>query len=213
MQEKMAGKDRYCLTGDTCKYFTAKHDGGNFMTWTAKNSDGVIYPHPQLGVQGQVKVGEDHTFYIPEGGEFRVKCDPGEGGNFSYDEIPANGTKKFTCYNGKLNKDFSIVDTAVAAGEVLVDAVESSEVSVGEDGVSVSTPIWSADVGGGGASVGTPLGGVSVGEKGKEVDIDLPGGGIEVGGDGLKVDTFLGGLEIGGGGVKFSPPKPSCTIM
>lgn len=213
MQEKMAGKDRYCLTGDTCKYFTAKHDGGNFMTWTAKNSDGVIYPHPQLGVQGQVKVGEDHTFYIPEGGEFRVKCDPGEGGNFSYDEIPANGTKKFTCYNGKLNKDFSIVDTAVAAGEAVVDAVESTEVSVGEDGVSVSTPIWSADVGDGGASIGTPLGGVSVGKKGKEVDINLPGGGIEVGGDGLKVDTFLGGLKIGGGGVKFSPPKPSCTIM
>ena len=116
MQERMAGKDRYCLTGDTCKFFTAKHDGGNGMTWSARDKDGNLYPHPLLGAQAQVKHGEDHTFYVPEGGYFRVACDLGneeEGkGNFTYDELPANGTKNFTCWNGKLNKDFKAADVA-----------------------------------------------------------------------------------------------------
>jgi hypothetical protein len=106
IQEQLAGRDKYCITGDTCKYFTAIHKGGNFMSWSARDSDGQIYP-PQLGFQNQVKHREDHTFYVPEGGYFRVKCDPGEGRDFSYDEIPDNGRKNFTCWAGKVNKPLS----------------------------------------------------------------------------------------------------------
>jgi len=216
MQEKMAGKDRYCLTGDTCKYFTAKHGGGNFMTWTAKNSDGVIYPHPQLGIQGQVKVGEDHSFYIPEGGEFRVKCDPGEGRNFSYDEIPANGTKKFTCWNGKINKPFDVRDTAaaaveaaVAAGEAAVAAVESTEVSVGEGGISASTPLGGVEISDERVAVDVPftpaVSDVTVDKGG--VSVSTPLGGVEVGRAGISVSTPLGGVEIS------DEPDIGCSIM
>lgn len=122
MEEKMAGKTKFCRTGDTCKSFKAKHNGGNFMTWTAKSPEGDIYPHPLLGVQGQVKVGEDHSFFVPEGGSFRIKCDPGEGKNFSYDELPQDdATKGFTCWNGKVDKPYNVEDTAAVVAEAVKD--------------------------------------------------------------------------------------------
>jgi hypothetical protein len=124
IQEQLAGRDKYCITGDTCKYFTAKHNGGNFMSWSARDSSGQIYP-PQLGFQNQVKHGEDHTFYVPEGGYFRVKCSPGEGRNFSYDEIPENGRKNFTCWAGKVNKPLSVETVVEESVEALADVGET----------------------------------------------------------------------------------------
>jgi hypothetical protein len=122
IEEKMAGKTKFCRTGNTCKFFQARHNGGNFMTWTAKGPDGDIYPHPLLGVQGQVKVGEDHTFFVPEGGSFRIKCDPGDGEDFPYDELPQDGsTKGFTCWNGKVNKPYTVGDTVESTVELATD--------------------------------------------------------------------------------------------
>ena len=100
IHEKLQGKDKYCITGDKCKYFKAKHNGGNVMTWSARDKDNQVYPNGMVGFQGQVKHGEDHDFFVPEGGKFRVKCDPGYGKYFSYDELPDNGTREFTCWGG-----------------------------------------------------------------------------------------------------------------
>ena len=122
--EQMAGRDKHCVTGDTCKYFTADHKGGNFMSWSARDSEGAVYSGG-MGFQRQVKDGEDHTFYVPEGGYFRVKCDPGEGKNFPYDEIPDNGTKRFTCWNGKVNKPYNPLDTVEQGAEAAVDAAQT----------------------------------------------------------------------------------------
>jgi hypothetical protein len=151
MKQKMAGKDKYCITGDTCKYITAKHDGGNFMTWSARGADGSVYPHPQLGVQGEVKIGEDHTFYIPEGGKFRVKCDPGEGKDFLYDELTNNETKKFTCWNGKVNEPFDVkdsldmvIDLAETGGEYTSEAMDVAEEWV-DDNIGEPVRDWSND--------------------------------------------------------------------
>lgn len=174
-QEQLAGKDKFCKPGDTCKLFTARHDGGNFMTWSARDVDGEIYPNPML-FQGQVKVGEDHQFYVPEGGIFRVKCDPGEGMNFSYDEIPADGRKDFTCWLGKVNKkaDDAVLDAVVegagAVADVAVDAGEAV-VDFGGDVIDVFTDPGGAIEDFGGAVV----------DRGKDV-IDVvtdPGGAIE----------------------------------
>jgi hypothetical protein len=139
-KEGLAGKDKFCRTGDTCKSFTARHDGGNFMTWSARNADGEIYPHPIL-FQGQVKVGEDHQFYVPEGGYFRVKCDPGEGGNFTYDEIPADGRKDFTCWLGKLNKDpdDAVLDSIVETAEAGIDFAKDTGEAVIDKAIDVVT--------------------------------------------------------------------------
>jgi hypothetical protein len=241
IKEKMGGKDKYCLTGDTCKFFTAKHDGGNFMTWSARNADGELYPHPLLGSQGQVKIAEDHTFYIPEGGYFRIKCDPGEGRNFSYDEITDNETKKFTCWNGKVNKPFNPLDTVAAAGEAAVDVVTSVSVSADDGNLAVDSAVGGASVGTGGVHLDTVIGGGSITDEGVEVDSLLGGayagtggvgvdtivgggsitdegvevdtivGGFEVGTGGVGVTTLIGGVHIDDGGISFEEPK--CTIM
>ena len=142
-KEQLAGKEKFCKTGDTCKVFTARHDGGNFMTWSARDADGEIYPHPIL-FQSQVKHGEDHQFYVPEGGYFRVKCDPGDGGNFTYDEIPADGRKDFTCWLGKLNKDPTggVLDVVVEGAGAVVDVAKDAGGALedfGEDVIDVVT--------------------------------------------------------------------------
>tara|TARA_B110000444_G_scaffold23312_1_gene19343 strand:+ start:2304 stop:4754 length:2451 start_codon:yes stop_codon:yes gene_type:complete len=180
-KEQLRGKDKFCQTGDTCKFFTAKHNGGNLMTWSARDSDGYIYPHPTL-YQGQVKDGEDHTFYVPVGGYFRVKCEPGEGKDFSYDEIPDNGRKDYTCWNGKVNKPYNVGDTFVAAGDLLEDAAKKAEedtsVNVSDKGVAVTIPGGSAEVGDKGASVAYGGGEVSADNKG--VKIKTPFGDIKI---------------------------------
>ena len=150
IQEQLAGRDKYCITGDTCKYFTAKHDGGNFMSWSARDSSGQIYP-PQLGFQNQVKHGEDHTFYVPEGGYFRVKCSPGEGRDFSYDEIPENGRKDFTCWAGKVNKPLSAETVVEESAEALADV--GGAIAGGLETAGEETLEFFEDVGGGLASV------------------------------------------------------------
>ena len=241
IKEKMGGKDKYCLTGDTCKFFTAKHDGGNFMTWSARDSEGQLYPHPLLGSQGQVKIAEDHTFYIPEGGYFRIKCDPGEGKDFSYDEITDNETKKFTCWNGKVNKPFNPLDTVAAAGEAAVDVVTSVSVSADDGNLAVDSAVGGASVGTGGVHLDTVIGGGSITDEGVEVDSLLGGayagtggvgvdtivGGGSITDEGVEVDTIVGGFEVGTGGVGVTTPiggvhiddggisfeEPKCTIM
>ena len=201
-KEQLRGKDKFCQTGDTCKFFTAKHNGGNLMTWSARDSDGYIYPHPSL-YQGQVKVGEDHTFYVPVGGYFRVKCEPGEGKDFSYDEIPDNGRKDFTCYNGKVNKPYDVGDTFKAAADLLEDAAKKAEedtsVSVSDEGVSVSTPVGGAEVGYDGASVDVPF-------TPAVRDVTVDSGGVTF-------RTPVVNVTIGGDdGLKFEEPS-GCTIM
>ena len=118
IDEKMAGKFKYCVTGDTCKYFKAKHNGGNIMTWSARDKDNQVYPNGMVGFQAQVKINEDHTFFVPEGGKFRVKCDPGRGKYFSYDELPDNGaTRTFTCWGGYVDeKAETAIPKAIAEG-------------------------------------------------------------------------------------------------
>ena len=104
IDQQLKGRDKYCVTGDTCKEITVKHDGGNFMGWSARDSDGQVYSNGQ-GFQNQVKHGEDHTFFVPEGGYFRVKCDPGEGLNIQYGDIPESNTLKFSCWWGKVDQN------------------------------------------------------------------------------------------------------------
>jgi hypothetical protein len=226
IKEKMRGKDRYCLTGDTCKFFTAKHDGGNFMTWSVRNADGQLYPHPLLGTQGQVKIAEDHTFYVPEGGQFRIKCDPGDGKNYSYDEITDNETKKFTCWNGKVNKPFNPIDTVAAAGDAVVDAVTSVSVSADDGNLAVDSAVGGASVGTGGVVVDTVVGGGSITDEGVAVDSLLGGASVGTGGvvvdtvigggsitdEGVSVSTPVGGISVGSGGISFEEPS-GCTIM
>jgi hypothetical protein len=137
INEKLAGKDKYCVTGDTCKRFKAKHDGGNFMTWSARDKENAVYPNGMVGFQAQVKAGEDHEFFIPEGGQFRVKCDPGEGKYFSYDELPDNGeTRNFTCWGGFVNKPAgeavvaAVVDAAEETGEFFEDVGNATDKNV-----------------------------------------------------------------------------------
>jgi hypothetical protein len=104
IDQQLKGRDKYCVTGDTCKEITVKHDGGNFMGWSARDSDGQVYSNGQ-GFQNQVKHGENHTFFVPEGGYFRVKCDPGEGLNIQYGDIPESNTLKFSCWWGKVDQN------------------------------------------------------------------------------------------------------------
>jgi len=100
--DQLAGRDKYCVTGDTCKEFHVKHRGGNFMGWSARDSSGQVYSNGQ-GFQNQVKHGEDHTFFVPEGGYFRVKCDPGESMNVPYEDI--ENPLQFSCWWGKVKRD------------------------------------------------------------------------------------------------------------
>lgn len=99
--EQVKGRDKYCLPGDTCKFFHAKHAGGNFMNWSARDKDGEIYSNGQ-GFQNQVKVSEDHTFYVPQDGTFKVGCQPGDERDFTYDEIPTDKALSVSCWAGKL---------------------------------------------------------------------------------------------------------------
>ena len=98
---------------------------------SARDKENTVYPNGMIGFQAQVKAGEDHEFFVPEGGQFRVKCDPGEGKYFSYDELPDNGeTRNFTCWGGFVNKP---------AGEAVVAAVVDAAEETGEFVVNVST--------------------------------------------------------------------------
>jgi hypothetical protein len=88
IDSQLSGRDKYCDPADTCKEVEVTHDGGNFMGWSARNKDGEIYSNGQ-GFQNQVKHGEKHSFFVPEGGSFRVKCDPGNSMNIQYKDIDA----------------------------------------------------------------------------------------------------------------------------
>lgn len=232
--EQMAGKEKWCNPGDTCKRFTAEHKGGNFMTWSARDATNNIYPHPQH-VQGQVKAGEDHYFYVPEGGNFRVKCEPGEGGNFTYDEIPADGKKSFTCWNGKLNKDFDIFDTPEAAYDAVKTGfsadVDSGNLNIGMPGMTTSVGEDGFHMKGGmGGKVSVDSSGVEISALGnsfvaneEKVELDTLFAHASVGKDGVAMgglgfgmeadkhgvgfDTPIGGVSIGSGGIKFKKPS------
>lgn len=102
LDEQLAGRDKYCDPADTCKEFHVKHGGGNFMGWSARDANGDIYSNGQ-GFQNQVKSGEDHTFFVPEGGYFRVKCDPGESMNVPYEDI--ENPLRFSCWAGKIRRN------------------------------------------------------------------------------------------------------------
>lgn len=123
MGEKLAGRDKYCLSGDTCKKFHAKHNGGNFMNWSVRGKDGSIYSNG-LAFQNQVKDSEDHTFYIPEDGYFKVSCQPGEKRDFTYNEV--TDPFKVSCTLGKIkinrSRSDQALDVARAAGNAALSA-------------------------------------------------------------------------------------------
>lgn len=100
-ESQMAGRDKFCEKDeDQCKKFTATHKGGNMMNWSVRNSEGEIYSRGQ-GYQNQVKHGEDHEFFIPKGGYFKVSC--GLGGqkiNYDYSEFENNGRFDVSCWSG-----------------------------------------------------------------------------------------------------------------
>ena len=118
IDEQLAGRDKYCDPADTCKEFHVKHGGGNFMGWSARDKDGQIYSQGQ-GFQNQVKTGEDHTFFVPEGGYFRAKCDPGESMNVQYEDI--ENPIRFSCWFGKIKKNPGKDTIWTSAGDFLKD--------------------------------------------------------------------------------------------
>ena len=99
---QLKGRDKYCDPEDTCKEFKVQHLGGNFMGWSARDKDNQVYSNGQ-GYQNQVKHGEEHSFFVPEGGYFRIKCDPGDSKNIPYDEI--TDKMRFSCWWGKVTQD------------------------------------------------------------------------------------------------------------
>ena len=114
MDEKLDGRTKFCETGDECKQFHAKSRGGNTMSWSVRNKDGDIYSKGQA-FQNEVKVGEDHTFYIPKDGYFKVSCFGvgGEKKNFSYDEV--SNPFRVSCFFGKIDtSDRSTTDVFFA---------------------------------------------------------------------------------------------------
>ena len=100
MDEKLDGRTKFCETGDECKKFHAKSRGGNTMSWSVRNKDGDIYSKGQA-FQNEVKVGEDHTFYIPKDGYFKVSCFAGKKKNFSYDEV--SDPFRVSCFLGEVD--------------------------------------------------------------------------------------------------------------
>ena len=96
--EQLGGRKKYCDPADTCKSFHGKHGGGNFMTMTARDKDGQIYSNGQ-GFQNQVKHGEDHTFFVPEGGFYKIDCNPGSSEIVPYDKI--TDVVRCSCWMGK----------------------------------------------------------------------------------------------------------------
>lgn len=110
MDEKAAGRFKYCETGDTCKSFTVKHNGGNFMHLSARDKYGGIYSNGQ-GFQDQVKDSEEHVFVLPEDGYFKISCNPGESKNIPYAEIPPSPFN-VSCAYGKVGINKSRADQA-----------------------------------------------------------------------------------------------------
>lgn len=102
MEEKLQGRDKFCETGDECKRFHVKHRGGNFMTWSVRNKDGDVYSKGQA-FQREVKANEDHVFYIPKDGYFKVSCNPGQKRNYTYDQV--TDPFRVSCFSG-------IIDTS-----------------------------------------------------------------------------------------------------
>lgn len=134
--EKLAGRDKYCVTGDTCIEFHAKHNGGNFMKWSAHDKNGDVYSNGQ-GYQDQVKDSEDHTFFVPDDGYFRVKCLPGETKDFPYAEL--TNPFKVSCTMGKVKINRSRGDQATDALAGLAEGGEDVLVDVGNKLTDVFT--------------------------------------------------------------------------
>ena len=140
MKEQLAGRDKYCVSGDTCKRFHAKHNGGNFMNWSVRGPDGSIYSNGQ-GYQNQVKDTEDHVFFIPTDGYFKVSCQPGEKRNFSYDEI--TDPFKVSCAAGKIRVNQSRADQAVET--VVTIANETADFAVDAANATADAAATAAD--------------------------------------------------------------------
>lgn len=100
MQEKVEGREKFCEAGDECKRFHAKHRGGNFMTWSVRNKDGDVYSKGQ-SYQKEVKHNEDHVFFLPKDGYFKVSCNPGQKRNFTYDEV--SDPFRVSCWAGQID--------------------------------------------------------------------------------------------------------------
>jgi putative hemolysin len=160
--EQLGGRDKYCDPADTCKRFHVKHTGGNFMTMTARDKNGDVYSNGQ-GFQNQVKDGEDHTFFVPEGGYFKADCNPGSSDIVQYNDI--GNPLKCSCWYGKArcgdDGDFwsttwdGIVDAAETVGEAVGDAAETVGEEIGGAAETVGGGISSGAgaVGGGISSV------------------------------------------------------------
>lgn len=141
---QMAGRDKFCeKEADECKKITAKHRGGNFMNWSARNSKGEIYSRGQ-GYQNQVKHGEDHEFFIPKDGYFKVSCVPfGQKINYPYSEIDENKEFEVSCWFGKQDRSSRKPETVFfdtlggKATKAANDALEESikGINKGIDGV------------------------------------------------------------------------------
>lgn len=137
MADKTKGRKKFCETGDTCKRFHAKSLGGHIMSWSVRNKEdsGTLYSRGQ-GFQSQVKHGEDHVFFIPDNRKwyFRVKCDPGEGKNFEYDEL--TNPFKVSCHFGQ-------IDTSGKSGEELIKEGLITGANVAWDGARfVAITAW-----------------------------------------------------------------------
>ena len=68
------------------------------MTMTARDKNGDVYSNGQ-GFQNQVKDGEDHVFFVPEGGYFKADCNPGSSDIVQYNDI--GNPLKCSCWYGK----------------------------------------------------------------------------------------------------------------
>ena len=136
--EQLGGREKFCDPADTCKRFHVKHTGGNFMTMTARDKNGDVYSNGQ-GFQNQVKDGEDHVFFVPEGGYFKADCNPGSSDIVQYNDI--GNPLKCSCWYGKArcgdDGDFwsdtwdQIVQGVGAVGEV-AETVGGGIVTAGE---------------------------------------------------------------------------------
>jgi len=183
LDSQLRGRDKYCDPEDTCKEFEVKHAGGNFMGWSARNEDGEIYSNGQ-GFQNQVKHGEKHSFFVPEDGYFRVKCDPGDSMNVQYKDI--EDSMKFSCNFGKVKKNPSNSDFWSSAGDFL----EEDVVPVIVDGLE--------DIGEGLEDIGEDIGeglediGEDIGEGLEDIGEDI-GEGLEDYVEDVKEDCGSGG--------------------
>jgi len=140
----MAGRDKFCeKDADECKKFTAEHKGGNAMNWSVRNSEGEIYSRGQ-GYQNQVKHGEDHEFFIPKGGYFKVSC--GERKNYDYSEIENDGRFNVSCWSGiqdttgKDSNELFVENTTTSAKRgVVIGLVETIKaIGVGAEGIKTA---------------------------------------------------------------------------